>query len=70
MAAPASHSTVRLTALLPVLISSETVVISSDLGNPVRYGLGGLVLVVLLAVISQLGRTLRATGTDAASPTV
>ncbi|MDP9848304.1 hypothetical protein [Streptosporangium lutulentum] len=68
MAAPTSRSAV---ALLPSLVAAETVVIASDLGDAVRYGLGGLVLVALVAVIYQLGRTRRVKGAGGAtSPTV
>jgi hypothetical protein len=71
MAALASRPAVQLSTLLPVLTGAETVVIASDLGGAVRYGLGGLVLVALVAVIYQLGRTRRVKGADgAASPAV
>ncbi|AWS40425.1 hypothetical protein [Streptosporangium sp. 'caverna'] len=71
MAAPASRTAVQLPALLPVLVGAETVVIASDLGDAVRYGLGGLVLVALVTVLYRLGRTRRVKGAGgAASPTV
>ena len=46
-------------ALIPalaVLAGAETIVISSDLSDGIRYGVGGVLAVVLIALVFRLGR--------------
>jgi hypothetical protein len=49
-------SNTSLTAVLATLTGCEVIVIGSDFSDGVRFGLGGLVALALVAVVYQLGR--------------
>jgi hypothetical protein len=49
-------SNTNLTAVLAVLAGCEVLLIGSDFSNGVRFGLGGLVALALVAVVYRLGR--------------
>ncbi|WP_019545276.1 hypothetical protein [Streptomyces sulphureus] len=52
-------STALIGTVMAVLIAVDAALISSDLDNAVRYGLGGAVVVALVVGAFQLGRTRR-----------
>ncbi|GAA3975718.1 hypothetical protein GCM10022384_27420 [Streptomyces marokkonensis] len=54
-----TDSTVLTAALVAVLCGAEAVVITGDMGDGARYGLGAVILVVLLASVFRLSRARR-----------
>jgi hypothetical protein len=50
------NSTTVLIAVLAALAGCEVIVISSDFSDGVRFGLGGLVALAIVAVVFQLSR--------------
>lgn len=54
------NSVVLIAALLAVLVGAEVAVLTSDLDNGVRYGVGGAILAGLVVGAYQLSRARRA----------
>jgi hypothetical protein len=54
-----TDSTVLNAALVAVLGGAEVAVITSDMGDGARYGIGAVLLVALLASVFRLGRVHR-----------
>ncbi|CAL9481115.1 hypothetical protein [Streptomyces sp. enrichment culture] len=52
-------NTVLYAALIAILCGAEVAVITSDMENTVRYGLGAVLLLALIACVFQLSRTRR-----------
>jgi hypothetical protein len=50
------NSTTVLTGVLAVLVCCEVIVISSDFSDGVRFVLGGIVALAMIAVVFQLRR--------------
>ncbi|MDG9726524.1 MULTISPECIES: hypothetical protein [unclassified Streptomyces] len=54
-----TNNTVLTAALVAILCGAEVAVITSDMANGARYGLGAVILVALLASVFQLSRARR-----------
>lgn len=54
-----STSTTVLIAVLATLIGAEAVLVTSDLSDGVRYGVGAVLLVALIGTVVQLARQRR-----------
>ena len=48
-----------LVAVLAALVAAAAVLLTVDVSDGVRYGVGGVVLVALVAVVAQLARQRR-----------
>ncbi|MET7270650.1 MULTISPECIES: hypothetical protein [Streptomyces] len=51
-----TNNTVLIAALVAILCGAEVAVLTSDMGNGARYGIGAVILVALLASVFQLSR--------------
>ncbi|MGW1794105.1 hypothetical protein ACWCO0_34815 [Streptomyces tubercidicus] len=60
MSAPTRESsTTLITAVMAALIGAEIVLICSDLDDIIRYSVGAVIMVALVAGVFQLGRARR-----------
>jgi hypothetical protein len=53
------NSVILIAALLAVLVGAEVAVLTSDLDNGVRYGIGGAILAGIVVGTYQLSRARR-----------
>ncbi|MFH0516411.1 hypothetical protein ACHBTE_04450 [Streptomyces sp. M41] len=53
------NSVILLAALLAVLVGAEVAVLTSDLDNGMRYGIGGAILAGIVVGVYQLSRARR-----------
>ena len=56
---PKTRSTSALIPALAVLAGAETIVISSDLDDGIRNGVGGFIALVLIVLVFQVSRERR-----------